>query len=154
MIFDESGREIKIDISKAHASNMMAPYAARQIQSSHKLEIKLPESITVEDGDYIAVAVNGDHGIECAYCAAIDKNSGKPVGFTGRATSYPVNNWEHIVCESGKNYTYYLALSKEDAGKEFVFYTLLTKPAGEVTVGRDVYFCKANKNREGIKLFI
>ena len=153
-IFDESGEEIKTDSSKIHANNMMAPYISKQIKSCEKLEIKMPETIDIEDGDYIAVAVNGEHGVESAYCAAIDKTSGKPVGFTDRAVSYPINHWEHIVCQSDRNYTYYLNLSKENAGKEFIFYTLLTKSADEVSVDCDVYFCKANRHRKGIEVYI
>ena len=153
-IFDECGEEIKIDSCKVHANNMMAPYAVKQAEYAQKLEIKIPETITVEDGDYIAVAVNGNHGSESAYCAAVDKNSGNPVGFTDRAVSYPVNNWEHIVCRSSKNYTYYLSLSREYSGKEFIFYTLLTKSTKDATVNCDVYFCKANRDRKGIELHI
>ena len=153
-IFDESGGEIKPDITEVHANNMMAPYAAKQIKYAQKFEIKIPETIAVEDGDYIAVAVNGEHGIESAYCAAVDKNSGEPIGFTDRAVSYPVNNWEHIVCQSDKNYTYYLKLSESDAGKEFIFYTLLTKPHEETEINCEVYFCKANRERKGIQLYI
>ena len=153
-IFSESGDEIELDRSGVHANNMMAPYASKQVNSAAKFEIKLPDSITIEEGDYIAVAVNGKHGSEAAYCAAVDKNSGEVVGFTDRAVSYPVNNWEHIVCESDRNYTYYLNLSnlKEAAAKEFIFYTLLTD--AEAAVDCDIYFCKANGYRKGIELYI
>ena len=152
-IFGESGDEIEIDCSRAHANNMMAPYKSKQIKSAYKFEVKLPETIAIEDGDYIAVAINGEHGSECAYCAAAEK-SGTPVGFTDRAVSYSVNNWEHIVCKSDRNYTYYLTLSKEDTGKEYVFYVLMTKLSGEAAVDCDVYFCRANRSRKGIKLYI
>jgi len=153
-IFDESGDEIKINLFKVHANNMMAPYAAKQIKYAQKLEIKMPETVTVEDGDYIAAAVNGEHGSECVYCAAFDKNNGNLLGFTDRAVSYPVNNWEHIVCASDKNYTYYLRLSKEDAGKELTFYTLLTNHKTAAAAKCDVYFCKADRCRKGIQLYI
>ena len=148
-IFDEFSEEIIIDLSKVHANNMMAPYAAKQIKYAQKLEIKILETINIEDGDYIAVAVNGKHGVESVYCAAMNKNSGESVGFTDRAVSYPVNNWEHIVCQSDKNYSYYLSLSKEDNVKDFIFYALLTVPINEAETDCDVYFCKANRYRKG-----
>ncbi|MCL1794151.1 MAG: hypothetical protein FWG34_09795 [Oscillospiraceae bacterium] len=149
-IFDEFGEEIKMDTCKIRANNMMAPYSKKQMTYAQRLEIKLPETIKIETGDYISAAVNGTYGAESVYCAAADKNN-DPIGFTGRAVSYPVNNWEHIVCQSDKNYTYYLKLSAEDTGKEFVFYALATKPAA---IDCEIYFCKANRNRRGIELSI
>jgi len=150
-IYDGNGDEIKIDIGKTHVNNMMAPYTSKQIKAAHRIEVKIPKRIKIEDGDYIAVAINGEHGSECAYCAAEDKNSGEPMGFTDRAVSYPVNNWEHIVCESSKNYTYYLKLCEKDNEREFIIYTLLTK---ESRVDCDVYFCEANRIKKGIQIFI
>ena len=153
-ISDESGKEIEINRSKIHANNMMAPYASKQIKAAHRLDIKIPEKTKVENGDYIAVAIDGEHGSECAYCAAMEKTSGNPIGFTDRAVSYPVNHWEHTVCQRDRNYTYYLKLSEEDAKKEFALYTLFTELTGETTVNCDVYFCKGNRTKKGIELLL
>jgi len=146
-IFDKNNHEIKLNQTKVHANNMMAPYQTKQIKSSHELKIKLPGTAEIEQGDYIAIAINGNHGSENAYCAA--KEGDNPIGFTDRAVSYPFNNWEHIACQSDKNYTYYLQLTKNDAEKEFTFYTLFTKET-PFDGYCEIYFCKNNGEKKGI----
>ncbi len=64
---------------------------------------------------YLAVAVHGEHGPECAY-AAIRVN-GNVVGAPDRSVSYHSSVWEAGVRELGAGYTYYIPLRPEMGGK-------------------------------------
>jgi hypothetical protein len=142
-LFDKADREIKL--RNPRANNMMAPYTAKQTRASQKITVKLPAK--TRDGVYIAVAIEGEHGAEGAYCAA--EFHGTPIGFTGRAVSCPVNNWEYIAAKSDGYYTYYLTLPKDtEAGepqvRELTIYTLFTD-AEKAGMECNVYYCEPER---------
>jgi len=63
----------------------------------------------------LCIALEGIHGVEGAYAAV--KIGDQIVGCPDRAASYPSNTWEYINARRDRNYTYYLPLSPEMAGK-------------------------------------
>jgi hypothetical protein len=70
---------------------------------------------------YLSIAINGKHGIEKAYAAV--KIDGELTGCPDRAISYPSNTWENGG-RSDSNYTYYLPLTKEMAGKKIEVFVM------------------------------
>ncbi len=107
----KDGKEL--DVSSAFGNNMQAHYRYKKTKKLKWLETTLPE---YKPGSKIAVAVNGIHGNEGVYCvAAID---GSYSGFTDRAPSYKSNMWEHYVCSSDKNNTFFLELPEGMQGKK------------------------------------
>jgi hypothetical protein len=124
-IYDRNGAEIKADAP--HANNMLSPFAKKNFTRAKKVTVHVPEN--APDGSYLAAGIDGIHGIEGAYCGAVC--DGKPVGFTDRAVSYPVNIWEHKVHDSDEGYTYYLTVDDTIRGKD-VEITFLLENEGEL----------------------
>ncbi|MBQ7637786.1 MAG: hypothetical protein IJS90_02680 [Clostridia bacterium] len=89
------------------ANNTQAHYSKRPTVLVKKGSVVIPE---YADGDYLAVAVNGEHGAERVYCTA--EIEGKLYGFNGRASAYKANIWEHRVCDEERNNTFFLTLPK------------------------------------------
>ena len=115
----KNGRQV--DRSLWRASNLFRPYVRDHWRSdlifsakkTWSLKFKLDE---IPDGSYLCIAINGEHGIEGAFAAATI--GGVYAGCSDRAPSFKSNSWEVGVRSSGKNYTYYLPLRKDMAGKE------------------------------------
>ena len=132
----KNGREIAL--TNPRANNLQAPFEARRPVGFLETGIALPHDL--KDGDYLAVAVNGVHGDEGVYCTA--EIDGIPVGFPDRAPAYRANMWEYVIRRTDRNYTYYLPLKREHAGKEITVRLLLcdeTHPAEELSC--DVWLC-------------
>ena len=98
--------------------------------------VTLPNRI--RDGDYIAVALNGVHGEEGAYCVA--EMDGALMGFPDRAPAYRSNVWEFVVAHTDRNYTYYLPLTSSAAGKTVKFTALLCDK-DHTDLDCDVWLC-------------
>ena len=84
------------------------PTICRRITATEKPpsgELILPD---YRNGARLAVAVEGVHGEECVYCIA--QIDGKTVGFPHRAPDYKANQWEHCVCGTDENNTFFLEL--------------------------------------------
>ena len=94
-----------IETKDAFANNMQSHYRHRKTAVSKSGEFTLSE---YKKDSYLAVAVNGVHGEECVYCTA--EIDGKLCGFPRRAPDYKANQWEHAVCGSDKNNTFFLTL--------------------------------------------
>ena len=94
------------------ANNLMAHYSRKKCRFVKSAEITLPD---FKEGSYLALAVNGEHGIEqvyaCLECGA------SLFGFPERASAYRANIWEHRVCSEGLNNTFYFPLGNEFSGK-------------------------------------
>ncbi len=67
-------------------------------------------------GAYLAICLEGEHGIEGAYAAI--RVDGLPVGAPDRSPSYPVNPFEYPVMKAKSHYTYYVPLTADMLGKE------------------------------------
>lgn len=128
--------ESEIELKNPKVNNLLAPWGKKTVAKVLYGEIALSE---VCDGDYLAVALNGKHGVEGAYCVA--EIGGELVGFPSRASDYPANVWEYKVAERDSNYTYYLPLDSSLAGKKIGVYTILCNE-DETEINADVYFCK------------
>jgi len=108
-----------IDRSAWRASNLFAPVSRLKCQQVWKSSFRLDE---IAPNSYLCVALNGVHGVEGAYVAAtID---GLPVGAPDRAQSFPSNTWEYVNSRSARNYTYYIPLSGEEAGREIELFVM------------------------------
>jgi len=98
---------------------------------------------TIEEwvkGGYLCVAINGEHGVEGAYAAL--KVGGKLLGCPDRAPSFPSNTWEYVNARRGKNYTYYVPITKAMVGKPieaFVFAYAENKVDLQPTVWKTAY---------------
>ncbi|MCP4724830.1 MAG: hypothetical protein GY863_07330 [bacterium] len=76
----------------------------------------------IPKNSYLAVAVNGVHGIEGAYATA--RINDEYVGAPDRAVSYPSNTWEYYARQYDRNYTYYIPLKDSMKGKEIEVFVL------------------------------
>ncbi len=101
----------KLNRSKWRASTLFARYSRVGVRKAWQHSFKLNE---IPAGSYLAIALNGEHGIEGAY-AAIRVN-GKPVGAPDRSVSYPSNTWEYPARKRTSNYTYYVPLTEDMKG--------------------------------------
>jgi len=101
----------KLDRSNWRASNLFARYSRIRGKKTWQYSFTLNE---IPKGSYLAIALNGEHGIEGAY-AAIRVN-GKPVGAPDRSVSFIANTWERHVQKIASNYTYYIPLTEDMIG--------------------------------------
>ncbi|MFC1563537.1 discoidin domain-containing protein [candidate division KSB1 bacterium] len=125
-IFEVEGfyRNRKLDSSKWRASNLFAAFSRRfRPQRSWKSAFVLDE---IPKNSYLAVAINGEHGVEGAYAAA--KIGGEYIGAPDRAVSYPSNTWEYYARQYDRNYTYYIPLNESMTGKEIEVFVLGMNP--------------------------
>lgn len=111
-----------IQLESPSANNMQAHYRYKKVQKALSGEFVLPE---YRSGSKLTVAVNGNHGEECVYCVA--EIVGKLFGFPERAPDYKANQWEHCVCGSDKNNTFYLELPDGLEGQKIKIYTIFSQ---------------------------
>lgn len=95
------------------SSNLFSGYRRVTAQKAWSTSTVLNE---IPKGSYLAVCLNGEHGIEGAYAAV--RVDGQPVGAFDRSPSYPTNPWEYPVIKSESNYTYYVPLTADMKGKK------------------------------------
>lgn len=121
----------------AFASNMQAHYRHKNIAVSKQGKFTLPE---YKSGSSIAIAVEGTHGEECVYCVA--KIGNKLCGFPKRAPDYRANQWEHAVCGSDKNNTFFLELPDGMHGEEIELTAVFSNRRKSENCVCDVYICE------------
>lgn len=129
-----NGREVPV--LGAKANNMQAHYSKRPVEVLKTGVITLPR---YKPGSRLAVAFNGEHGEECAYCAA--EIDGELTGFPMRAPDYLSNVWEHCVCSTDRNNTFFLPLPDGAENKTLKIYALLCDN-DHVPEKIDVYLCE------------
>lgn len=130
----KDGNELSFNNPKAN--NLMAHYNKKNVKSVKTAELVIPEC---DDNDYLAVAIEGEHGAEGVYCTA--EIAGNLCGFPERAPTWKANVWEHIVCDEEKNNTFFLPIKSEMSGKKIKVYTVFTNEnMSDIDV--DIYFCK------------
>jgi hypothetical protein len=117
------------------ATNLFAPSSSFKVRVEKRGSIVLPE---VTDPGYIAVALNGRHGDEGAFCVA--EIDGQLCGFPRRAPDFKANVWEHIVCSEDSNYTYYLDIPAEWSHKTLTVRVVFANKSG-AAVDCKVWFC-------------
>ena len=130
------------DITPASAkvNNLMAPYAKKTITAVKKVTVK------PEQTGRLAAAVNGKHGTEGVYCAAVI--DGTLAGFPERAPSYPSNVWEHLVRLQDHDNTYFMDITPDLVGKTIEVYALFNTDLHDCDV--KVYLCPKHDAQEGI----
>jgi len=102
------------------ASNLLGSYAKRPAVKAWSLAFTLD---AIPKGSFLAIPLTGRHGKEGAYAAL--RVDGKPVGAPDRAVSYPSNTWEYKNVDSDHDYTYYVPLGPEMAGRRLEVVVLL-----------------------------
>ncbi len=113
---------IEVNRDKWSASHHFSAYRRSKPREAWECSFTLNE---IPEGSYLAIALNGKHGVEGAY-AAIRVN-GKPVGAPDRSVSYSCNQWEYPVRRRDSNYTYYIPLSEEMKGAKIDAVVLVMK---------------------------
>ena len=103
----------QLDRKNWHGSQLFSPYNRIKAEAAWSASTIINE---IHEGSYLAIALEGKHGIEGAYAAI--RVDGTPVGASDRSPSYPANPWEYPVRKTDSNYTYYVPLNKEMEGKE------------------------------------
>lgn len=129
----KDGRELALE--NPRVSNLQSPYGAKKPVFVKSCDITLQD---VQNGEYLAVALNGVHGEEGAYCVA--ELDGQPMGFPDRAPAYQSNIWERSVCCRDRNYTYYLPLNPGMNGKTLTVRALFCN-AEQTEVTCDLWRC-------------
>ncbi|MBQ3044413.1 MAG: hypothetical protein IJD49_00515 [Clostridia bacterium] len=117
------------------ANNMQAHYRHRKTALAKSAQLVLPD---YESGARLAVAVEGVHGEESVYCVA--EINGKSVGFPRRAPDYKANQWEHCVCSTDKNNTFFLELPDGLQGEK-IKVTALFSDRRKADAVCNVYVC-------------
>ncbi len=135
--YDENGNEIKP--ANPHANNLLAPYGKKNFIRAKKVAVHIPAD--APEGSYLAVGMDGVHGIEGGYCGAMV--DGAPVGFSERAVSYPVNFSSHLVWNADRGYTYYLPVADGLRGKDAEIFALI-ETENEITV--KAWLCHSSLN--------
>lgn len=126
-----------VETPDAFANNMQAHYRFKKVAVAKQNEFILPEC---KSGSSVAVAVEGTHGEECVYCVA--ETDGKLCGFPKRAPDYKANQWEHAVCGSDKNNTFFLELPDGMQGKKIKITALFSDRRKAENCVCDVYICE------------
>lgn len=102
-----------VDRSGWRASQLFAAYDRARPEKAWRHSFTLGE---IPEHGYLAIALNGEHGVEGAYAAI--RVDGEPVGAPDRAVSYPSNSWEYPPQKTASDYTYYVPLEPGMAGAE------------------------------------
>ena len=100
-----------LDRAQWRASTLFARYSRVSATKAWQHAFTLNE---IPKGSYLAIALNGEHGLEGAYAAI--RVDGRPVGAPNRSVSYPANTWEYPARKRSSNYTYYVPLAQDMKG--------------------------------------
>jgi len=114
--------EHTFDRTKWRASNLFDSYASAPATAAWTLSFTLQE---IPPGSYLAIPLPGRHNPEGAYAAA--RVNGRLLGAPNRAVSYDANVWEAPVQVVGGNYTYFVPLYSDMAGKPMEVVVLVMK---------------------------
>ena len=116
-VYDEAGKEM---VMKApYANSMLGAFDHMNFTTAKALTVTVPENVA--EGSYVAIGIDGVHGVEGVYCAGLW--NGKPVGCYDRAVSFPFQAWEGKGT-SDRGYTYYLKVEPGMQGQELTLYAL------------------------------
>lgn len=137
----KDGKEIALN--KPSANNLQPHFSSNQTENVKVGTFVIPQ---YRDGAYIAVAAEGKYGNESLFCVA--EIDGKQMGFPHRAPEYKANQWEHLVCSSDKNHTFFMTLPENCEGKEMKIYALFSCDEEDENDGKpvecNVYLCDAH----------
>ena len=111
-----------LDRTHWRASNLFSPYAKAPASAAWSLSVKLDD---VMPGSYLAIPLPGRHKPEGAFAAV--RLGGRFLGAPSRAVSYNCNIWEAPVQVADGNYTYFVPLTPDVAGKQMDVVVLVMK---------------------------
>ncbi|MGB2907765.1 MAG: hypothetical protein WBB73_11700 [Candidatus Aminicenantaceae bacterium] len=97
-----------LERSKWRGSHLFSPFSRIKVFRAWESSFKLSQ---IPRGSYLAIALEGKHGVEGAYAAV--RVDGKPVGAPDRSPSYPGNPWENTIDNAASHYTYYVPLDED-----------------------------------------
>ncbi len=132
--------------SNWRASNLFAHPDRLVCHKSWKATFTLDE---IANNSYLSVALNGKHGIEGAYVAAII--DGQLIGAPDRASSFPSNTWEYINARRDANYTYYIPLKDEYVGKEIEIF-VMAYDEQNTNLNPEIWISSFTQGKEKIRL--
>lgn len=104
---------IALNRSGWRASNLFSAFGRMAFTTAWQLKTSLAE---IAPESYLSITIPGDTGHESVYAAL--KVDGDYVGAPDRAPSYPANTWELQVHPVEGNYTYYIPLQPDWAGRD------------------------------------
>ena len=136
-----NGKAVKRSLWRA--SNLFSAYRSMTAKAAFQHSFVLNE---IPKGSYLAVALNGQHGIEGAYAAL--RVNGKLVGAPDRSLSYRSNAWEYPVPMVESNYTYYFPLTEDMKGSTIDAVVMVMKDG----MALDQVKTEQSLNRKSLKL--
>lgn len=129
----KDGKELTLEAPRAN--NLLPLPSKKAVKKAKTLTVTVTKEQAAK-GVFLAVALDGTHGVEGAYPVALCR--GEYLTFPDRAPSYPSNAWECPVRQVNSHYTYYLPVTEQMAG-EPIQITLLQTDKAEYPV--QVYLC-------------
>ncbi|MGN0069582.1 MAG: hypothetical protein ACI350_07625 [Prevotella sp.] len=106
-----------VDRTNWRANNLFRTYGSADCVAYQTWKSSFTLSAdSMANDSYLCVALNGVHGVEGAWVGF--RIDGEYVGCPDRSPSFTSNTWEYRSASSDRNYTYYLPLTKDMAGKE------------------------------------
>jgi len=129
------------------ANNLMAHPSHKPVLEVRAQRVTLPD--TLPEGAYLTAAIEGVHGAEGVYCAAVC--GGQMLGFPDRAPSYPYNMWEHFMRGTDRNNSFYLPLDNSMAGQTLTVCTLVCDGENR-GYHTDLWLCSACLQGDGVML--
>jgi len=133
---------VRLPLNQPKASNLLP---VRPVIGTKKAVLRV-DSADWRPDSYLAVAMEGVHGVEGAYVCL--EAEGRLIGSPDRAPSYLSNVWEYRVARTDRNTTCYLPLPAELVGKELTVWVLMLD--GEHTdFTAELYLCPPNSEPEG-----
>ena len=112
---------VQVDRSLWRANNLFRSYneMGATVRQAWKSEFELKD---IPAGSYLCIAIPGECGFEGAWAAL--KMDGKYVGCPDRAPSFKSNTWECPVRSTTHDYTYYVPLTPDMAGRRIEAWAL------------------------------
>ncbi|MBR5367424.1 MAG: hypothetical protein IK132_14360 [Clostridia bacterium] len=134
---------IEVPLPAPHANNLLP--AGRTVKYAKEIAVTVsPDDF--RPGCFLAVGLEGEHGVEGAY-AVLDTGNGLLAAFD-RAPGYLSNVWECVSRKVDRYYTYYFALTPELCGKPLTVRILGLDDARR-DYGVSVHLCDAKNPSEG-----
>ncbi|MBE6930549.1 MAG: hypothetical protein E7463_09740 [Ruminococcaceae bacterium] len=137
----------QVTLPAPRVSNLMAHPSRKPVRDVRALRVKLPD--VLPEGAYLTAALEGIHGSEGAYCAAVCGDT--LLGFPDRAPSYPYNMWEHFMRGTDRCNSFYLPLEPSMAGKLLTVFTLICDSEHR-DFHTDLWLCSARVQGDGCTL--
>ena len=108
-----------LDRSKWRASNLFAHPSKMEAAAAWHARVRVDRTFP---GAKIAIAIDGEHGVEGAYAAA--RVGERYIGAPDRASAYPSNTWEYVNARRESGYTYFIPITEDLVGIDIDVFVL------------------------------